>query len=64
MTVESLLEEMYVSNAVKRPIYRTLDIVKDIRKWFVETAPKKIYIEMARGQEEGSDERNPGKIRF
>ena len=51
MTVESLLEEMYVSNAVKRPIYRTLGIVKDIQS-VCKTAPKKIYVEMARGQEE------------
>lgn len=43
MTVESLLEEMYVSNAVKRPIYRTLDIIKDIQS-VCKTAPKKIYI--------------------
>lgn len=26
-----MLEEMYISNAVKRPIYRTLDIVKEIK---------------------------------
>lgn len=51
MTVESLLEEMHVSNAVKRPIYRTLDIIKDIKS-VCKTVPKKIYVEMARGQEE------------
>ena len=51
MTVESLLEEMHVSNAVKRPIYRTLDIIKDIKS-VCKTIPKKIYVEMARGQEE------------
>lgn len=51
MIIESLLEEMYVSNAVKRPIYRTLDVIKDIRS-VCKTAPKKIYVEMARGKEE------------
>ena len=51
MTIESLLEEMYISNAVKRPIYRTLDVIKDIKS-VCKTAPKKIYVEMARGQEE------------
>lgn len=60
MTVESLLEEMYVSNAVKRPIYRTLDIIKDIQS-VCKTAPKKIYIEMARGQEEGSNRKRSRK---
>lgn len=40
MTVESLLEEMYVSNAVKRPIYRTLDVIKDIQS-VCKAAPKK-----------------------
>ena len=42
------LSEMYVSNAAKRPIYRTLDIVADVVK-ATGTAPKKIFIEMARG---------------
>ncbi len=60
MTVESLLEEMYVSNAVKRPIYRTLDVIKDIKS-VCKTAPKKIYVEMARGQEEGSSRKKSRK---
>lgn len=41
------LDEMYVSNAVRRPIYRTLDIVKDIEKAFGK--PEKTFIEMTRG---------------
>lgn len=49
-TLESMLDDMYISNAVKRPIYRTLDIVNDIRKAFGE--PAKIFIEMARGASE------------
>ena len=46
------LDEMYVSNAVKRPIIRTLDILHDIVK-VKGQAPERIFIEMARG---GSEE--------
>lgn len=42
------LSEMYVSNAAKRPIFRTLDIVSDVVK-ATGCAPKKIFVEMARG---------------
>lgn len=42
------LSEMYVSNAAKRPIFRTLDIVSDVVK-ATGAAPKKIFVEMARG---------------
>lgn len=42
------LDEMYVSNAVKRPIFRTLDIVQDVVK-ANGCAPAKIFVEMARG---------------
>ena len=42
------LDEMYVSNAVKRPIYRTLDIIQDVVK-ANGCAPQKIFVEMARG---------------
>lgn len=51
MTVDSLLDEMYISNAVKRPIYRTLDVIRDIRSVCGKT-PKKIFVEMARGGEQ------------
>lgn len=47
-SVEQLLDEMYISNAVKRPIYRTLDIINDVKK-ICRRAPKRIFIEMARG---------------
>lgn len=46
------LEEMYISNAVKRPILRTLDIVKEL-KGIIGSSPKKVFIEMARGEQEG-----------
>lgn len=42
------LDEMYISNAVKRPIIRTLDILKDIVK-VQGCPPSRIFIEMARG---------------
>ncbi len=47
-SLEKLLDEMHVSNAVKRPIYRTLDIINDIVKAFG-APPKKIFIEVTRG---------------
>ncbi len=47
-TLDDRLKEMYVSNAVKRPIIRTLDIVNDVVKT-LGRAPDKIFVEMARG---------------
>lgn len=47
-SVEQILSDMYVSNAVKRPIYRTLDIISDVTK-ACQNAPRKIFVEMARG---------------
>ena len=53
MNTERMLEEMYVSNTVKRQIYRTLDLVKDVRK-VMGSDPDKIFVEMAREKgEEG-----------
>ncbi len=46
-TLNDRLDEMYISNAVRRPVYRTLDIVKDVTKAF--GAPEKIFVEMTRG---------------
>lgn len=48
MSMEDRLNAMYVSSAVKRQIYRALDIVKTVKK-VQGAAPKKIFIEMARG---------------
>ncbi len=47
-SIDSLLDDLYVSNAVRRPIYRTLAVVKDIVK-ATKCPPKKIFVEMARG---------------
>lgn len=48
LSLADQLDEMGISNAVKRPVIRTIDVVQDI----VSTlgyAPKKIFVEMARG---------------
>ena len=50
-SITERLDEMYVSNAVKRPIIRTLDILKDVVKVHG-CAPERIFIEMARGTNE------------
>lgn len=47
LKLEDRLDEMYISNAVKRPIYRALDIVSDVTKAFGK--PAKIFIETTRG---------------
>ena len=47
-TLDERLNDMYISNAVKRPIIRALDIVSDVVK-SKGKMPEKIFIEMARG---------------
>lgn len=47
MSVDKKLDDMYVSNSVKRPILRTLDIVSDIVK-IRGGAPEKIFVEVTR----------------
>ncbi len=47
-SIDDRMEQMGISNAVKRPILRTLDIVSDVVK-AQRGAPKKIFVEMARG---------------
>ncbi len=43
------LDEMHISNSVKRQIYRTFSIVKDVVKSQGGEPPKKIFVEMTRG---------------
>ena len=50
-SLDERLDEMYVSNAVKRPIIRALDIIDSVVK-AQGCPPKKIFIEMARGANE------------
>lgn len=49
---ETLVEPLQLSPAVKRPIWQTLLIVNEIKK-IMKSAPKKIFIEMAREKTEG-----------
>ncbi|MCL2079346.1 MAG: type II CRISPR RNA-guided endonuclease Cas9 [Oscillospiraceae bacterium] len=44
------LDEHYISNRVKRTIFRSLDIIDEIIE--MEGKPDKVFIEMARGEEE------------
>ena len=50
-SISERLDSMHVSNAVKRPIIRTLDIMKDVVK-VQGHDPEKIFVEMARGTTE------------
>lgn len=49
-SLEKRMDDMYLSNTVKRSVYRTLAIVKDVEKAFGK--PEKIFIEMTRGAKE------------
>ena len=48
LSLDKRLSDMYISSAVKRPIFRALDIVRDVVK-AKGCAPEKIFVEMARG---------------
>lgn len=52
------VEELYVSPAVKRSIWQTLLIVKEISK-IMQSQPKKVFVEMTRGE----GEKKPTKSR-
>ena len=47
-SLTEMLDDMRIANSVRRSIYRTLDIVKDVCK-AKGNPPKKIFLEMARG---------------
>lgn len=51
-TLSSRLDDMYVSNGVKRSIYRTFDIIDDVVKANGGHPPKRVFVEMARGGKE------------
>ena len=46
-SLDERLEQMYVSNGVKRPIIRTMAVLNDITKT-IGKAPKKIFVEMVK----------------
>ena len=52
MSLAEQLDDMGISNAVKRPITRTLDVVDDIVTT-IGYPPARIFVEMARGADEG-----------
>ncbi len=54
-TLAERLDDMYLSNAVKRPVIRALEITKDVVKAFG-GAPAKVFVEMTRGATE--DQKN------
>ena len=49
--LNQIVEEIYVSPLVKRPIYQSLLITKELEK-IMKCPPKKIFVEVARGAEE------------
>lgn len=51
ISYENLVKDLYVSPAVKRSIWQTLLITEEIKK-IMGSEPQKIFIEMARGEEE------------
>lgn len=50
-TLDERLKDMYISNSVKRPIMRTIEIAEELKGIF-KCPPKKIFVEMARGASE------------
>ena len=50
--MREVVEDLYVSPKVKRPVYQALKITKEIVKTQNGKTPDKIFIEMARGPEE------------
>lgn len=52
VTYDSVVKDLYVSPANKRAIWQTIQIAEEIRK-VMRGEPKKIFIEMARGEDSG-----------
>ncbi len=50
-SLRKMVEELYISPKVKRPVYQTLLIAKEIEK-IMKRPPKKIFIEVAKGPQE------------
>lgn len=62
-SISERLEEMRIPNLEKRPIIRSLEIVKEIAK-VRECDPKRIFIEMARGSEADREKGKNAKKRY
>lgn len=50
ISYDALVKDLYVSPANKRAIWQTIQIVEEIRK-IMGNAPKRIFVEMARGEQ-------------
>ena len=61
-TLRERLDEMYVSNGVKRPIIRTMDVLTDIVR-AKGGAPTHIFVEMARGANEDQKGRTISRLK-
>lgn len=51
MSITDVMDEMGISNAVKRPVKRTLAVIDDVVST-MKYPPKKIFVEMARGADD------------
>lgn len=59
LSAKGLMDRMYLSSTVKKPVHSVLDIAAEIRK-VEKRDPEKIFIKMARGDKEAAD----GKTRY
>lgn len=50
ISYDALVKDLYVSPAVKRSIWQSIEIVEEVKK-VMGCAPKKIFVELARGEE-------------
>ena len=60
MSVTDIMEELGISNAVKRPVKRTLAVIDDVVST-MKYPPKKIFVEMARGAEDDKQRKKSRK---
>ncbi len=62
ISYDALIKDLYVSPANKRAIWQTIQITEEIKK-IMGCVPDKIFVEMARGEEEGKDRRDKNNNR-
>lgn len=58
ISYDALVKDLYVSPAVKRSIWQSIEIVEEVKK-VMGCAPKKIFVELARGEEKERRELPP-----
>ena len=59
-SLKSEIDALYVSPKVKRPIYQAMQIVEELVK-INGCEPKKIFVEVARGKEDTTNDKNGGR---